>query len=80
MRTATASRAELLLEELDPATGRLADEAIERICLQLEEVRSRSHAVRNLNMVSNLRLAFETIGANVVGVGMNKAVYIRLAG
>jgi len=26
-----------------------------------------------------LRLAFETIGANVVGVGMNKAVYIRLA-
>lgn len=35
VRTATASRAELLPRELDEGTGRLTDAAIERICLQL---------------------------------------------
>lgn len=77
-RTATASRAELLPEEVDAGTGRLADEAIERICLQLEAVRSQSHAVRTVNLVSNLRNAVETIGGQVNGVGLNKAVYIQL--
>lgn len=78
-RTATASRAELLPEEVDVDTGRLADEAVSRICLQLEAVRSQSHAVRNLNLVSNLRHAVEKIGGSVTGVGMHKAVYVRLA-
>ncbi|WP_428381416.1 toll/interleukin-1 receptor domain-containing protein [Nevskia ramosa] len=77
-RTATASRAELLHDEVDGATGRLAHEAVERICLQLEEVRSQSHAVRSVNLVSNLRNAVEKIGGEVVGVGINKAVYIKL--
>ena len=77
-RTATASRAELLPDEVDAATGRLADSAVERICLQLEEVRSQSHAVRSVNLVSNLRNAIQTIGGQLVGVGPNKAVYIRL--
>ncbi len=77
-RTATASRAELLPEEVDPATGRLADSALDRICLQLEEVRSQSHAVRSLNLVSNLRNAIQTIGGQVVGVGANGAVFIQL--
>lgn len=76
--TATASRVELVADEIDPETGRLADEAIERICLQLEAVRSQSHAVRNLNLVSNLRQAVERIGGTVAGVGLNKAVYIQL--
>jgi len=77
-RTATASRAELLPEELDLVTGRLADAAIERICLQLEEVRSESHAVRNVNLVSHLRNAVEKIGGRVIGVGPNRAVHIEL--
>lgn len=77
-RTATASRAELLPEEVDAATGRLADGAVESICLQLEAVRSQSHAVRSVNLVSNLRNAVETIGGQVAGVGLNKAVYIQL--
>lgn len=77
-RTATASRAELLPEEVDTATGRLADSAVERICLQLEEVRSQSHAVRSVNLVSNLRNAIQTIGGQLIGVGPNKAVHIRL--
>lgn len=77
-RTATASRAELLPEEVDPATGRIADDAVDRICLQLEEVRSQSHAVRSVNLVSNLRNAIQTIGGQVVGVGANRAVYVQL--
>lgn len=77
-RTATASRAELLPEEVDPATGRIADGAVDRICLQLEEVRSQSHAVRSVNLVSNLRNAIQTIGGQVVGVGANRAVYVQL--
>lgn len=78
-RTATASRVELLAKEVDQNTGQLADTAIKRICSQLEFVRSQSYAVRNLNLVSNLRNAIEQIGGSIAGVGMNKAVHIRLA-
>lgn len=77
-RTATASRAELLPEEVDLMTGRISEDAVERICLQLEEVRSQSHAVRSVNLVSNIRNAIETIGGQVIGVGANKAVHIKL--
>lgn len=78
VRTATASRAELLPEEVDMSTGRLAESAVERICLQLEEVRSQSQAVRFVNLVSNLRNEVQTIGGQLVGVGANKAVYVSL--
>jgi len=77
-RTATASRAELLPEEVDPKSGRITTEALERICLQIEEVRSQSHAVRFVNLVSNLRNAIETIGGEVTGVGINKSIYLQL--
>jgi len=77
--TATASRVELLKSEVDSTNGRLADTAITRICLQLESVRSQSHAVRTLNLVSGLRNAVQRIGGAVSGTGLNKAVYIQLA-
>jgi len=78
-RTATSSRAELLPDEVDADTGLLADRAVARICLQLEAVRSQSHAVRTLNLVSTLRNAVEQIGGTVAGVGLHKAVYLQLA-
>jgi hypothetical protein len=78
-RTGTASRVELVNDEIDSATGLLANGAITRICTQLEAVRSQSHAVRNLNLVSNIRNAIEQIGGQVEGVGLNKAVYVCLA-
>lgn len=78
VRTGTASRVELVLDEIDPATGRLKEEAIARISLKLEAVRSQSLAVRNLNLVSSIRNAVEQIGGRVEGVGLNKAVYIQL--
>lgn len=79
VRTATASRAELLPAEVDATTGRLADSAVDRICLQLEAVRSESHAVRNVNLVSHLRNEVERVQGHVMGVGLHKSVHLRLA-
>ncbi len=77
-RTATASCINLAADDIDLDTGKLTDRAISDICLQLETVRSRSHAVRNLNLVSNIRLDIEKIGGSVAGVGINRSVFIRL--
>ncbi|OEE40815.1 toll/interleukin-1 receptor domain-containing protein [Vibrio anguillarum] len=77
-RLATASRADLDISELDPRTGRISDFAIGRICLQLEEVRSKSHAVRTVNLVSNLRIGIENIGGDVIGMGTGRGVRVRL--
>lgn len=74
----TASRIDLALDEVDIATGALADEPISRICMHIEAVRSQSIAVRNLNLVSNLQLAVERIGGTILGVGLHKGVYVRL--
>lgn len=78
VRTATASRAELISEEIDSDSGRISDPAIERICLQLEEVRSQSHAVRYTNLVSTIRIAIQTVGGRLLGVGACMSVFIQL--
>ncbi len=78
-RTATATAIDIAVSELDASTGRLSDDAIARICQKLEFVRSQSHAVRNLNLVSNVRNAVQTIGGSVSGVGVHKAIYVTLA-
>ncbi|WP_255000895.1 toll/interleukin-1 receptor domain-containing protein [Pseudomonas sp. S12(2018)] len=77
-RLATASLAELHASELDVESGKITDQAIDRICLQLEEVRSKSHAVRTVNLVSNLRIGIETIGGEVIGMGAGRGIQVRL--
>nr|WP_063574202.1 toll/interleukin-1 receptor domain-containing protein [Luteibacter rhizovicinus] len=77
-RVATTSRVELLPNELDSVTGRIEQDAIERICTQLEVVRSQSHAVRHLNLVSGLRNAIQSIGGRLLGVGAQKGIHIAL--
>lgn len=77
-RTSTASRIDLAANEIDMNTGLLAEGAIERICVQLEIVRSQSHAVRHLNLFSNLKQAVECIKGRVIGVGIHNAVHIEL--
>lgn len=74
----TASLAELAKHELDGGTGCIEDSAIDRICLQLEAVRSKSHAVRTINLVSNLRIGIEIIGGEVIGMGPGRAIRVRL--
>lgn len=77
-RTATASRVDLAADELDAASGRLADDAMNRICLQLEFVRAQSHAVRGLNLFSKLKQGVECIGGTIRGVGIHNATYVTL--
>jgi hypothetical protein len=77
-RTATASHVDLAPDEVDAATGQLAGAAIDRICTQLEFVRGQSHAVRSLNLFSNLRQGVERIGGTIAGVGVHNAVYLTL--
>jgi hypothetical protein len=77
-RAATASRIDLNAVDVDVATGHLTDAIISQICTQLEFVRAQSHAVRSLNLFSNLKLAIERIGGKVIGVGVHKAVYLKL--
>lgn len=76
-RTATADAVDLAPAEVD-AAGRISAEAIERIAQQLEASRSESIAVRHLNLVSLLRLGLEEIGGQVQGVGLRKAVHVKL--
>ncbi|ARS53532.1 toll/interleukin-1 receptor domain-containing protein [Kushneria konosiri] len=77
-RLGTASLAELDTSELDASSGRISDHAIDRICLQLEEIRSESHAVRTVNLLSNLRIGIEAIGGEVIGMGTGRCIRVRL--
>lgn len=75
--TGTASRAEILPGELD-ATGRLAASAMERICAQLEDVRSLSHATRQLSMLNAVQDAVERVEGRVDCVGANRTMHLTL--
>lgn len=77
-RTSTASRLDLSSSEVDAVTGTLSEGAIDRICRHLEQVRGQGHAVRTLNLLSNLKLAVECIGGSVTGVGTYNAIYVTL--
>ena len=77
-RVATAARIDLNDGDVDDATGELTEPVIGRICTQLEFVRAQSNAVRSLNLFSNLKLAIEQIGGVVAGVGVHKAIYLKL--
>ena len=77
-RAATASRIDLNAGDVDVATGQLTEAIIGRICTQLEFVRAQSHAVRSLNLFSNLKLGIERIGGRVSGVGVHNAIYLKL--
>lgn len=77
IHTGTASRAEILAGEID-ATGMLADCAVERICVQLEDVRSLSHATRQLSMLNAVQDAIELVEGQVDGVGANRSMYLTL--
>jgi len=75
--TGTSSRVELINTEID-ANGELAMSAINRICLQLEQVRTLSHAVRHVSVIQSVMNAVKKINAQIDGVGPNKVIYITL--
>jgi hypothetical protein len=78
-RTVTASSLVLGDTEVDSASGRVSEDALRRIAVQLETARGRSHAVRRLNLFSALKRDLECIGGTVIGVGLHNAILIRLA-
>lgn len=77
-RVITPFRLDLSAAEYDSKSGRLAPESIVRIATMLEAARSRSHAVRSLMMLSSVRLALETIGGHVDGVGPRNVIHLTL--
>jgi hypothetical protein len=77
-RASTASRVDLVADEVAVNTGRLSTDAINRICTRLEFVRGQSHAVRSLNLFSKIKQGVECIEGSVSGVGIHNAVYISL--
>ncbi|MGZ4956166.1 MAG: toll/interleukin-1 receptor domain-containing protein [Methylobacter sp.] len=79
VRVNTANSIELSQKEIDANTGKLVDDVVASICLRLEAVRVESHAVRNVNLVSNLRNSIEKIQGRLIGVGTHQGVQIQLA-
>lgn len=75
--TSTASRAELLAEEF-LADGQLSNEAVKRVCRQLEAVRSQSHALRTMSLIESVRNAIEQIEGQVNGVGPGRLMQVTL--
>jgi hypothetical protein len=75
--TGTASRAELLPEELT-SQGRLVPVALERVCRQLEQVRSLSQALRTRSLLDSVRNAVELIEGKVVAIGPGRLMHITL--
>jgi hypothetical protein len=75
--TSTSSRVELLSEEF-LNDGQLSSSAVNRICRQLEAVRSQSHALRSISLMDSIRNAIEQIEGLVNAVGAGRLMEITL--
>lgn len=75
---ATASDLQLADSDLQSENERLVDTVLEKICLQVEALRSQSHAVRELALFSQISMALERLGCTVSGAGTNRTVFARL--
>jgi hypothetical protein len=73
----TAGGVDLVSADVDAHTGLISSDAIEKVCHELESLRSQSIAVRHLNLVGQLRVALERIGGTVQGVGLHKGIHIQ---
>ncbi|WP_229634098.1 toll/interleukin-1 receptor domain-containing protein [Duganella qianjiadongensis] len=77
IHTGTASLVEVVPEELD-VVGQFAQSAIDRICSQLEDVRSLSHATRHLSMVTAVQDAVQQVEGKFDGIGANRTLHLTL--
>lgn len=77
-RASTASGVDLGSQDIDQATGRLTEEMLARIALQVEQVRAQSYAVRCVNLFSKVQQAVECIRGTFRGVGAHHAVFLTL--
>lgn len=77
-RVITPFRIDLTTADFDPPSGKLTPESIAQIAATLEKARCRSHAVRSLTMLSKIRIALNTVGGHVNGVGPRNTIYMTL--
>jgi hypothetical protein len=78
-RTGTTTRLQLAPRDITRKKLFSAD-ALLRIRAALEVVRTKSHAVRSVNMVSKIREAVQKIGGKIDGVGASRAVHVQIPG
>lgn len=69
----------LVLASGDFTATRLTDATIDRLAVRVEELRSKSIAVRHANIAGSVRSAVEAIGGAVEGVGQRRAIVLKLA-
>lgn len=68
----------LSLTDADFAGTRLTEDAIDRAALQIEQLRSKSIAVRHANIAGSVRSAVEAMGGSVEGVGQRRSIVLKL--
>jgi hypothetical protein len=68
----------LALEVNDLHDGRLVSDAIERVALQVEVLRSKGAALRHASLSGCLRSAVEDLGGTVIGVGPRRSIALKL--
>lgn len=80
-RVATTTRIDLAINDIDPVTGQIAKEdVIDKIFRTIEYLRSRSHAVREVNLHSHIKNSLIQIGGQVIGTGTFSAIHAKLPG
>jgi hypothetical protein len=80
-RIAMTTHIDLAASDLDPETGQIAkDDVIDKIFRTIEYLRSRSHALREVNLHSHIKNSLIQIGGQVIGTGAFSAVHAKLPG
>ncbi|EFE0690304.1 toll/interleukin-1 receptor domain-containing protein [Escherichia coli] len=79
----TASRTSALatprvLSVDDFVEGKLTDEVIDSLSLQVEGLRSKSVALRHANIAGHLRSSIESMGGAVEAIGIRRSLVLRL--
>lgn len=58
--------------------GRIIDEVVSELVLQVEELRSKSVALRHANIAGHLRSSIESMGGHLDGIGVRRTLIMRL--
>ncbi|MCF5894762.1 toll/interleukin-1 receptor domain-containing protein [Aeromonas veronii] len=66
--------------DLNIESGHISETKTANICRSVEILRSKSHAVRKLNLFSNIQKSVALIGGEILSVGANMTIYAELHG
>lgn len=78
-RVSTATQLNLDVDDLDPGTGQIINgNVIDKIFKKIEQLRSRSHATRWINLHSHIKNSLVQAGGQVLGTGAFNAIHATL--